>query len=338
MGDASRRQLDRQRQARRAGGRSPRRPARCRGQREVGAGRLRSLHEEPHGVDRGQVLDRAPPGRAGPAAARRRRARPTGAAARGWWRAPSAGGRRRAGGRPAAPPPPPARSCRAPAAGAGPAGHRPAARGAGGPPPPAHPGRVASAGATRSGSASGVRSTKATPSANSPAEFLGDAQGEAGLADAAGTGQRHQAHVLAAQEVGDGGDLALPTDERGGRGGRRSADALPVRDRGQRERSRLVVVARCRVGHGRDLRGARVSLCPSSVARRGVSTLVHTATEGCRRSGASRQAWLLGAGGAGSAYAAGVPVAVLPTAKTWTMPSIACGIPVSTSGTWQIAT
>ncbi len=44
---------------------------------------------------------------------------------------------------------------------------------------------------------------------------LGDLQGEAGLADAAGAGQGQEADPGLAEEAGDGRDLALAPDERG---------------------------------------------------------------------------------------------------------------------------
>ena len=45
------------------------------------------------------------------------------------------------------------------------------------------------------------------------AQLLRDPQGEARLADAAGTGQGQEADAVAAQQVAHGGDLGVPTDE-----------------------------------------------------------------------------------------------------------------------------
>ena len=47
-------------------------------------------------------------------------------------------------------------------------------------------------GATRAGSRTGASATNAAPWVNCPAQLGGDLQGEARLADAAGSGQRHQ--------------------------------------------------------------------------------------------------------------------------------------------------
>jgi len=49
-------------------------------------------------------------------------------------------------------------------------------------------------------------------------ETGGDVQGQTGLADATGAGQREQAHVAALQEVGDGRFLVLAPDQRRERG------------------------------------------------------------------------------------------------------------------------
>ena len=48
-------------------------------------------------------------------------------------------------------------------------------------------------------------------------DIVGDGEGEAGLADAAGTGQRQQRHRLVEQQGAGGGHLPLPADERGAR-------------------------------------------------------------------------------------------------------------------------
>ena len=54
------------------------------------------------------------------------------------------------------------------------------------------------------------------------ADRLGDREGEPGLADAARADQRHQAYRRFVQQRDDRGDLAVPADDRGGRGRQRS--------------------------------------------------------------------------------------------------------------------
>ena len=56
-------------------------------------------------------------------------------------------------------------------------------------------------------------------------DVLGDPEGEAGLADAAGTGQGQEANVVPQQEVADSGHLSLASDERRKREGQ-GADVL----------------------------------------------------------------------------------------------------------------
>jgi hypothetical protein len=65
-----------------------------------------------------------------------------------------------------------------------------------------------------------------------------DADGQAGLADPAGTRQREQAQAVAAQQVRGSRDLALPADER--RQGRRQGRCrrAPVRERAEGYRLR----------------------------------------------------------------------------------------------------
>jgi hypothetical protein len=87
---------------------------------------------------------------------------------------------------------------------------------------------------------------------------LGDAARQAGLADAARPGQRDQADAGAAQEVGDGRDLALPADEtrQRRREVRRGSVAVRKRHRGQRLDEGLL--GGRRVGHGGSCGGDEV--------------------------------------------------------------------------------
>ena len=68
-------------------------------------------------------------------------------------------------------------------------------------------------GRTSSGSRIAARGTKWTPSANAAGEVGGDLEGQAGLADAAGTGQGHEAHIVPSQKIADGRRLPLAADE-----------------------------------------------------------------------------------------------------------------------------
>ena len=108
-----------------------------------------------------------------------------------------------------------------------------------------------------------ARATKPTPSAKSAARSLRDPQRQAGLADAAGAGQRHQAHARAAQQGADSGELALAADEWSERPGeRRGGGDAPDGPQGQH--------VRC--GNESGLRGrggAAGSAGPVAVERRG---------------------------------------------------------------------
>ena len=166
---------------------------------------LRPAHEE---VDRRDAaparVERrpAPPDRAPPAAAPGTPARRAAAAARGSSPAPRRRGqaaeqvgrapaRRRA----------PARSCRAPAAGACPRGSRRALRAAVRPPSARTPSVAATVGTTSAGSVIGARSTNQHPVRERRPTSAATWQRQARLPDAAGSGQRHQPHTVAGEEL-----------------------------------------------------------------------------------------------------------------------------------------
>ena len=82
------------------------------------------------------------------------------------------------------------------------------------PPASTTPRAWAIVGATRAGSRTAARGTNAAPWAKSAAQVGGDLEGEAGLADAAGAGQRHQPDTVPAEQRGDRRHLALAADQR----------------------------------------------------------------------------------------------------------------------------
>jgi hypothetical protein len=79
--------------------------------------------------------------------------------------------------------------------------------------------------------------------------FLGDAERESGLADAAGTGEGQQANVGATHQVGDRGDFPLPTDEAGERDRQERLGASPARKRDRGYRLNAAAVGGRRLGH-----------------------------------------------------------------------------------------
>ena len=91
------------------------------------------------------------------------------------------------------------------------------------------------------------------------ADLRGDAQRQPGFAHPARPGQGDQAHRGPAEQGDDQRHLALPPDEGGERRGQRRAEAVPIRDRGQRHGSGAGPVGGCRIGHGRDLHVACVA-------------------------------------------------------------------------------
>ena len=77
------------------------------------------------------------------------------------------------------------------------------------------------AGRTSSGSRIGARETKTTPSAKRSVNLGSNVQGEARLADAAGTGQRHQPDIVACSRSRTAATSPLAADQWRERNGER---------------------------------------------------------------------------------------------------------------------
>ncbi len=210
-------------------------------------------------------------GPAAPAGGRQRRVRWRGATPRGWWRGSSGPEQRPGGRRGAGPPRPPARRCRAATGRRVGAGRRTGPRQGTEPlrmrPPAAGPTPARSSGGRGRGRRSGP-GRRRRPRPRTPRQDRRRRAGPAASCRRRPAPSGDEADLVAAQQCGDVGGLALAADQRRPRPRQVRRCELP-------RRCRLADVARCRAAGGKQRRARsawprpRASASRRTVSRRG---------------------------------------------------------------------